>query len=52
LARPGARHCARRGKLNAVGLVTHRHTLDEVNEGFDQLRAGIGIRHIAVIGAA
>jgi 6-hydroxycyclohex-1-ene-1-carbonyl-CoA dehydrogenase len=39
----------KRGKLNAAGLVTHRHTLDEVNKGFDELRAGIGIRHIAVI---
>ncbi len=40
-----------RGKLNAAGLVTHRHTLDEVNKGFDELRAGVGIRHIAVISA-
>lgn len=42
----------KRGKLNAAGLVTHRHTLDEVNKGFDELRAGVGIRHIAVISAA
>ena len=40
----------RRGKLSVLPLVTHRHTLDEVNEGFDQLRKGEGIRHIAVIG--
>ena len=38
----------KRGKLNADGLVTHRHPLEQVNEGFDQLRAGVGIRHIAV----
>ena len=42
----------KRGKLNAAALVTHRHTLDEVNEGFEQLRRGEGIRHIAVISAA
>ncbi|MDE3111989.1 MAG: zinc-binding dehydrogenase [Chloroflexota bacterium] len=41
----------KRGKLNAAALVTHRHTLDQVNEGFDELRKGIGIRHVAVIGA-
>ena len=41
----------RRGKLAVLPLVTHRHTLGEVNEGFDQLRRGEGIRHIAVIGA-
>jgi 6-hydroxycyclohex-1-ene-1-carbonyl-CoA dehydrogenase len=42
----------KRGKLNALGLVTHRHSLDQVNEGFDQLRRGEGIRHIAVIAPA
>jgi Zn-dependent alcohol dehydrogenase len=40
----------KRGKLNASALVTHHHTLDQVNEGFDELRAGVGIRHVAVIG--
>ena len=39
----------RRGKLAVLPLVTHRHTLDEINDGFDQLRRGEGIRHIAVI---
>jgi 6-hydroxycyclohex-1-ene-1-carbonyl-CoA dehydrogenase len=40
----------RRGKLAVLPLVTHRHALEDVNEGFDQLRRGEGIRHIAVIG--
>ncbi|MBI2983787.1 MAG: zinc-binding dehydrogenase [Chloroflexi bacterium] len=39
----------RRGKLSVTPLVTHRHPLEAVNEGFDQLRKGEGIRHIAVI---
>jgi threonine dehydrogenase-like Zn-dependent dehydrogenase len=39
----------RRGKLAVRPLVTHRHALDAVNEGFDQLRKGEGIRHIAVM---
>lgn len=42
----------KRGKLAVSPLVTHRHTLDQVNEGFDQLRRGEGIRHIAVISPA
>ena len=36
----------RRGKLTVRQLVTHRHTLDEINTGFDQLRRGEGVRHI------
>ena len=36
----------RRGKLAVRPLVTHRHTLDGINEGFDQLRRGEGIRHV------
>lgn len=38
----------RRGKLAVLPLVTHRHALEGINEGFDQLRRGEGIRHIAV----
>jgi 6-hydroxycyclohex-1-ene-1-carbonyl-CoA dehydrogenase len=38
------------GKLRVAPLVTHRHALEDVNTGFDQLRAGEGIRHIALIG--
>lgn len=37
-----------RGKLAVAPLVTHRHALAEVNAGFDQLRRGIGIRHVVV----
>jgi len=40
----------RRGKLSVLPLVTHRHPLEDINAGFDQLRRGEGIRHIAVIG--
>ncbi|HEX9270245.1 MAG TPA: zinc-binding dehydrogenase [Candidatus Limnocylindria bacterium] len=39
----------RRGKLAISTLVTHRHPLDAINEGFDALRRGEGVRHIAVI---
>jgi len=39
----------RRGKLSVSPLVTHRHPLEAINEGFDQLRRGEGIRHIVVL---
>ncbi len=39
----------RRGRLSLGPLVTHRHTLDTINEGFDALRRGEGVRHIVVI---
>lgn len=39
----------RRGKLAVGPLVTHRHSLETINEGFDSLRRGEGVRHIAVI---
>lgn len=39
------------GRLQVGPLVTHRHTLDEVNAGYDQLRRGEGVRHIVVFGA-
>lgn len=39
----------KRGKLSIGPLVTHRHTLETINEGFDALRTGEGVRHIAVI---
>ncbi|MDO8506716.1 MAG: zinc-binding dehydrogenase [Candidatus Limnocylindria bacterium] len=39
----------RRGRLALGPLVTHRHTLDAINEGFDALRRGEGVRHIAVL---
>ena len=37
-----------RGKLRVAPLVTHRHTLDRVNDGLDALRRGDGVRHIVV----
>ena len=39
----------RRGRLAIGPLVTHRQTLEGINEGFDSLRKGEGVRHIAVI---
>lgn len=39
----------RRGRLVLGPLVTHRHTLDRINEGFDALRRGEGVRHIVVM---
>ncbi len=38
----------RRGRLSVGPLVTHRHELGRINEGFDALRRGEGIRHIVV----
>lgn len=46
---PAVLDLVRRGKLALGPLVTHRHTLDRINEGFDALRRGEGVRHIAVI---
>ena len=36
----------RRGRLPVEKLMTHRITLDEVNEGFDRLHAGEAIRQV------
>ncbi len=38
----------RRGRLSIAPLVTHRHRLEEINDGFDALRRGEGVRHIVV----
>jgi 6-hydroxycyclohex-1-ene-1-carbonyl-CoA dehydrogenase len=39
----------RRGRLALSPLVTHRYPLERLNEGFDALRRGEGVRHIAVL---
>jgi alcohol dehydrogenase len=36
------------GKLPVDALLTHRLKLDEINEGFDRLRDGIGVRQVVV----
>ncbi len=36
------------GKLPVDTLLTHRLTLEEINEGFDRLRDGIGVRQVVV----
>jgi S-(hydroxymethyl)glutathione dehydrogenase / alcohol dehydrogenase len=41
-----------RGELKLDGLVTQRIALDEVNRGFDDLRAGRAIRSVIVFGDA
>jgi len=38
----------KRGRLQVEPLVTHRHSLEEVNAGYDLLRKGEGVRHIVV----
>lgn len=38
----------RRGKLVVAPLVTHRHPLERINDAFDLLRRGEGIRHVVV----
>jgi 6-hydroxycyclohex-1-ene-1-carbonyl-CoA dehydrogenase len=39
----------RRGRLRITSLVTHRHSLERINDGFDALRRGEGVRHIVVL---
>ena len=39
----------RRGRLAVGPLVTHRHTLEDINVGFAALRRGEGVRHIVVM---
>jgi threonine dehydrogenase-like Zn-dependent dehydrogenase len=39
----------RRGKLALGPLVTHRHALDAINDGFAALRRGEGVRHVVVM---
>jgi 6-hydroxycyclohex-1-ene-1-carbonyl-CoA dehydrogenase len=46
---PAVLDLVRRGRLVLGPLVTHRHTLDRINEGFDSLRRGEGVRHIVVM---
>jgi alcohol dehydrogenase len=36
------------GKLAVDALLTHRLKLDEINEGFDRLREGIGVRQVVL----
>jgi alcohol dehydrogenase len=36
------------GKLPVDALLTHRLKLEEINEGFDRLREGIGVRQVVL----
>ena len=36
------------GRLPVDKLLTHRLRLDEINEGFDRLREGVGVRQVVV----
>ena len=36
------------GKLPVDALLTHRLKLEEINEGFDRLREGIGVRQVVM----
>jgi hypothetical protein len=38
------------GKLPVDALLTHRLGLEEINEGFDRLREGIGVRQVVMFG--
>ena len=42
LSRPAA------GRLPVDQLLTHRLNLEEINEGFDRLREGIGVRQVVL----
>ena len=37
------------GKLPVDRLLTHRLALEEINEGFDRLREGVGVRQVVVM---
>ncbi len=39
---------AAQGKIRVADLVTHRFTLDQINQGLDALRAGLPVRAIVV----
>jgi alcohol dehydrogenase len=36
----------RAGRLPVDALLTHRLKLEEINEGFDRLRDGVGVRQV------
>ena len=36
------------GRLDVESLITHRITLGEINEGFDRMAAGEGLRSVVV----
>jgi alcohol dehydrogenase len=38
----------RAGLLPVDQLLTHRLKLDDINEGFDRLREGVGVRHVVL----
>jgi len=39
---------ARQGRIKVAELVTHKFPLDEINQGFDVLRAGEAVRAVVV----
>ena len=54
LLRPRARHpgsspSTRQGRLPVDRLLTHRLGLDDLNEGFDRLARGEGVRQAVVL---
>ena len=38
----------RAGRLPVDKLLTHRLKLNDINEGFDRLREGVGVRQVVV----
>jgi len=38
------------GRLPVDKLLTHRLSLAEINEGFDRLREGVGVRQVVMFG--
>ncbi len=38
------------GKLELDALISSRLPLERINEGFDAMRQGIGVRHVVVFG--
>jgi S-(hydroxymethyl)glutathione dehydrogenase/alcohol dehydrogenase len=42
----------RSGRLKVKELITRRYTLDEVNQAYDDMHAGVNVRGVIVMGAA
>jgi Zn-dependent alcohol dehydrogenase len=41
----------RAGKLDLEGMVTSRRPIDEINEAFDDMRNGVGLRTVLSVGS-
>ena len=45
---PGCCRCTARGELKLDELITRRYSLDEINDGYEDMRDGTNIRGVVV----